>query len=44
MTFIVHMETMVDGMAFQVRNKACNVNNCHAVTLPLPCGRTHFCT
>jgi hypothetical protein len=33
---------MIDGMAFQVRNKACNVNNCHAVTLPLPCGRTHF--
>ena len=40
-TFVVHVKTMVNGMALQVRNKACYVDNSHDATLPFECVPTH---
>jgi hypothetical protein len=33
-TLIVDMETMIDSVTLEIADKACYVNNCHAMTLP----------
>ena len=40
-TFVVHVETMVNGMALQVCDKACYVDNSHEATLPFERVPTH---
>jgi hypothetical protein len=36
-TLVVDVEPVVDGVALQVGNEPCNVDDCHDLTLPFCC-------